>query len=73
MSHLMLVHLHKLSRIPPGGHLTYVSDKMTESWRPLHPLIHFIYFNKIITTIIIIFFLNSYVLNLDLWDLKVGM
>lgn len=71
MSDLMLVRLQKLSRIPPGGHLTYVSDKMTESWRPLHPLSHSIYFNKI-TTIIIIF-LNSYVLNLDLWDLKVGM
>lgn len=37
---LMLVHLHKLSRIPPGGHLTYVSEEMTESWRPLHPLVH---------------------------------
>lgn len=36
----LLVRLHKLSRIPPGGHQTYVSDEITESWRPLHPLVH---------------------------------
>lgn len=36
---LLLVRLHKLSRIPPGGHLTY----LRQSWRPLHPLVHTIF------------------------------